>query len=120
MTFHMSDDLGGRFPPSEHVPIRIVIPQPGSHSNSCDQVQSWFVKHPILCFMLKQFHGEHVYLDEAFAVADFKLLVGEAKTRARHELLRATPSSHGAKLFSSGDSDGSISQQTLGYIHALL
>ena len=41
-----------------------------------------------------------MYPDEAFAaLADFKLTLGTAKTRARQELLRATLSSHGATLF---------------------
>ena len=54
-----------------------------------------------------------MYPDEAFAaLSDFKLLVGIAKTRARHELLRATPFKPRCKTFRRGDSDESISQQS--------
>ena len=60
-----------------------------------------------------EFHDELVYPDEAFAaLADFQLLVGKAKTRACHELLRATPFKPRCKTFRSGDNDESISQQT--------
>ena len=48
VAFHVTDFCDGSSP-SSHVAIRVVIPQPGSNSNSCDQVHSWFVKHPVLC-----------------------------------------------------------------------
>ena len=98
---------------------------------SASSLQNWFATPslvisykdglPFFCSILKQFHDEQVYPDEAFAeLADFNLRVGTARTRARQELLRATSSSHGATLFDGDDSGESTSQQTRGHTRALL
>ena len=54
-------------------------------------MQNWLEKHPVFCSIMKQLHDEHEHpVDDFAALADFKLLVGKARTRARQELLRST------------------------------
>ena len=79
------------------------------------------MKHLGFCSILKHLYHEHVYLGETFAAAaDFKLLVGKAKTHTCQELLRAPSLQATVPNFCSGDRYESISQETLGYTYAML
>ena len=74
--------------PRGQVAIRVVITKACHNSRTCDRLQSWLMKHPVFCSILKQLHDEHVHSIDAFvALAEFKLPVGTARTRARQVLV---------------------------------
>ena len=93
------DDLGNRSLLSDHTAIRIAIQKLAFSTQERVAVQDWRIKHTVFGSILSQLHDDHVYPSEAFsALADFNVLVCQAKARARSDLLRASPTTHGAKL----------------------
>ena len=82
----------------------------------CQEHPELDVKHLVLCTILKQISDDHQYSDEPFAaLADFKLIIGKAGKRTRHELLRNTPDSLGAKLLIAATSMRLIGTDTWAY-----
>ena len=58
----------------------------------------WINAAHVFCTNLKQISDDHQYTDEPFAaLADFKQIIEKARKRTRHELLRNTLVSPGAK-----------------------
>ena len=78
--FHVTDNLGERSIPSDHVGIRITFWKRQDHCGTSLQVPPWMSKHPLFCTILKQISDDHRYLDEPFAAqADFKQIIEKAR-----------------------------------------
>ena len=96
---YVSDNVGERSIPSDHVAVRIVVQKPMGHCDTVKRIPSWMAKHPVFCTILKQISDDHRYSDEPFAaLADFKLIIDKARKQAHRELMRNTPGSLSAKL----------------------
>ena len=96
---HVTDNLGERSIPSDHVALRVVLRKPTDRSDTCRRIPSWMPKHPVFSSILKQVSDGHRYSDNPLdALADFKKLTEQARTLTRRALLHNTPSSPGAKL----------------------
>ena len=90
-----------------HIAIRIAIQTPAYSAREPAYFQASLTKHTVFCSVLSLLHNEHSYLEDAFlALADFKNLAHKARALALPPLpslppsvlLRATPTTHGAKL----------------------
>ena len=93
------DDLGNRSLLSDHTAIRVAIQKLASGTQGRGAVQVWFIKPTFFGSTLSHLHDDRVYPNDAFSVfADFNVLVCQASARARSFLLRASPTTHGAKL----------------------
>ena len=95
---HVSDNLGGRSTPSDHVAGRIVAQKPRGRCDKGKRIPSWMSKHHVFCTILKRISDDHQY-DEPFdALADIKSIIVKAKKQAHQELLRNTTGSLRAKF----------------------
>ena len=91
---HVLENLEERSIPSDHAAVRVVSQKPTIRGNQGKRIPSWMSKHPVFCSVLKQISENHQLSDDPFAaLAEFKFV------RATRELLRKTPGSLGAKLF---------------------
>ena len=73
---HVTDNLGERSLPSDHVAVRIVIQKPLDHCGTSKLIPSWIPEHPVFCTSLKQISDGHQHPVEPFAaLADFKLII---------------------------------------------
>ena len=112
---HVTDNLGERSIPSDHVAIRVVIRKPLEFCGAVKRIPNWMSKHHVFCTILKQISDDHQYPDEPFAaLADFKMIIEKARKRTRHELLRNTPDSPGDKLLIAATAMRASSNRHLG------
>ena len=96
---HVSDKLGERSIPSDHVAVRIVVQKPTNRCDHVKRIPSWMSKHPAFCSIPKKISDDHQYPADPFAaLADFKVILEEGRKQTHHELLRNTLGSLGAKL----------------------
>ena len=96
---HVSDNLGERSTPSDHVAVRIVEQKSTIRCDQAKRIPSWMSKQHVFCSILKRISEGHHYPGHPFAaLADFKVVLEEAGKQTRHELLRNTPGSLGPKL----------------------
>ena len=58
---HVSDNLGERSIPSDHVAVRIVIQKPSGYCDTIKRIPSWTAKHPVFCSILKQISDDYQY-----------------------------------------------------------
>ena len=69
---HVTNNLGERSIPSDHVAVRVVIQRPQDHSSAGTGVPQWMSNHSVFCRILKQSNDDHTCPREAFAaLADF-------------------------------------------------
>ena len=63
---HVTDNLGERSIPSDHVEVRIVVQKPSIWCDQVKRIPSWVSKHPIFCSNLKKASDAHQYLGESW------------------------------------------------------
>ena len=77
---HVSDNLGERFIPSDHVAVRVVIQKPTIRRDQAKRIPSWMSKHPVFCSILKKISEDHQYPDDPFAaLGDVKVILEKAR-----------------------------------------
>ena len=85
---HVSDNLGERSIPSDHVAVRIVVQKPTGRRDEVQRIPSWMSKqHPVFCTILKRISDAHQYPDEPFdALADFEVIIEKARKQGSLDL----------------------------------
>ena len=58
---HVTDNLGERSIPSDHVAIRTTFRKRQDHGGTSGQVPPWMSKHHLFCTILKQISDDHRY-----------------------------------------------------------
>ena len=77
---HVSDNLGERSTPSDHVAVRVVKQKPTIRSDQVKRIQSWMSKQPVFCTSLKKIGDDHQIPTNPFAaLADFKVILEKAR-----------------------------------------
>ena len=116
----VSDNLGERSIPSDHVAVRVVAQKP---TTRCDQVKrfpSWMSKHPIFFEIFSNRSAKTIGTEPFAALADFKLIIEKARKQTHQELLRNTPGSLGAKFLISSTTLQAYRKRTFRHTDALL
>ena len=97
---HVVENFGKKSIPSDHAAVRLVIQKPSRRGHHNKRIPSWMSKHLIFGSTLQQLHDDHSFSSDPFcALAEFKVLLHEAKEITTRELLKQTPDCIVAKLF---------------------
>ena len=95
---HVDENLGKKDIPSDHAAVRLVILKPTHRGDQNKRIPIWMSKHPMFGSILQQLHDDHrCYPDPFCALAEFKLLLHQARKMTQRELSRQTPDCIGAK-----------------------
>ena len=96
---HVVENLRKETIPSDHAAVLLVIQNPTNRGHQSKRIPSWMSKHPIFGSILQQLHDDHRFSPDPFcALAEFKVLLHEAKKMTKLALSRQTPDCIGAKL----------------------
>ena len=96
---HVDENFGKKTFPSDHAAVSLVIQQHTHQRKQNQRIPSWMSKHPICGSILQQLHDDHRFSSDPFcALAEFKVLLHQARRMTQCELSRQTPDCIGAKL----------------------